>query len=83
MIRWTRLCLFRQPWQASKVCNEPENLITQWGDHGYLKARACFQNAFAYLLAKTSWDFVAPWSRISSQYAPASRLTPACFGLCI
>jgi len=40
MIRLTRVCLFRQPWQASKGCGEPENLITQWGDHGYQFASA-------------------------------------------
>ncbi len=43
---------------------------------GIKKPRPCFQNAFAYLLAKTGGGFVAPRSRISSQYAPSSRLHP-------
>jgi hypothetical protein len=41
--------------------------------------RACFQNAFACLLAKTGGGFVTPRSRFSSQYAPSSRLALACF----
>ncbi len=46
------------------------------------KARACFQNVFAYLLAKTAGSFVTPRSRLS-KFSTASRLAPGCFGCCI